>query len=132
MINANLISCSKCKGRVPLNDLRADKTGKGWVCISCYSLQHPDLNIRKPTTQQQNIYVQKVQTSETFMNKPHTVEKPMVLERKQSIMAEILKKYNYQCNACKYKFSRNQEYNGMCPFCGKKNTLEDLNVDLEI
>ena len=132
----SLISCSKCKGRVPLNDLRADRTGQGWVCISCYSLQHPSLNIKKPMRQQnfQVANVEKIQSAQTFMNKPQTVEKPMVLENKPklSIMNEILKKYNYQCNACKYKFSRNYEYRGMCPFCGKTGSLEDLNMDLEI
>ncbi len=141
MINYNLkdslISCSKCKGRVPLNDLRADKTGKGWVCISCYSIQHPSLNIKKPTvSQQQNTQtnVQRTQAVQSFMNKPQTVEKPMILDNRQkpSIMSEILKKYNYQCVGCKYRFSRNYEYKGMCPFCGKQGSLENLNMDLEI
>ncbi len=127
MMNTNLIACSKCKGRVPLNDLRADKTGRGWVCISCYFLQHPSLNIRKPTMLQQvqsNVQVQSMQKVQPAQNTNRQIKDP--------IMKEILKKYNYQCLACKYKFSRNYEYMGMCPFCGKSNTLEDLNADLEI
>ena len=126
MANENLISCSKCKGRVPLNDLRADRGGKSWICLSCYSIQHP--NLRTPTM---NFNSQK-QNSQQTMQKP-VVEKTQLIEKpKPSVMSQILKKYNYQCNGCKYKFSRNQEYNGLCPFCGKENTLENLNMDLEI
>src|SRR3989344_8867727 len=125
MININLIACAKCKGRDPLNDLRADKTGKGWVCISCYSLQHPNLNIRRPAMEQQaSVQVQGIQKVQAIQNSEKQIKDP--------IMREILKKYNYQCSACKYKFSRNYEYKGMCPFCGKSNTLDDLNTDLEI
>lgn len=124
MLNTNLIACSKCKGRVPLNDLRADKTGKGWVCVSCYSMQHPSLNTNK-NVQQQNI---QNNTIEIQRKQPQT----SAIVKEKSIMSEILKKFNYQCGVCKYKFSRNFEYKGVCPFCGKLNTLENLNMDLEI
>lgn len=132
----SLISCSKCKGRVPLNDLRADKTGKGWVCISCYSMQHPSLNIKRPDSQipKQQGMVVNVQKVQQFINRPQVSEKAVVIENKPRdlIMREILKKYNYQCSACKYRFSRNYEYKGVCPFCGKHGCLENLNMDLEI
>src|SRR3990167_490070 len=88
MININLIACSKCKGKVPLNDLRADKTGKGWVCISCYFLQHPNLNIKKQTMQQQvSVQVRNVQK---IQSATQNSEKQM----KDPIMREILKRYN--------------------------------------
>jgi len=123
MANDNLISCSKCKGRVPLNDLRADKGGKSWICLSCYSVQHP--NLREPSMP--------LNSQKQFMQKS-VQEKPRAATEnpKPSVMSQILKKYNYQCSGCKYKFSRNVEYNGLCPFCGKSNTLENLNMDLEL
>ena len=99
-----MISCSKCKGRVPLNDLKADKEGKNWVCTSCYALQHPALR----SIQKQGF------------------EKPV---SNIAFKSETLgKKFKYHCNACKYNFSRNAEYKGSCPYCDKINTIEKVEL----
>lgn len=95
----NLISCSKCKTRVPLNDLRADKEGKKWICTSCYSLQHPILNQQKGKLEY-----------EKPINTPRNIDSN--------------KKFRYQCTGCKYIFSRNTEYLGICPYCSKSGTIE--------
>ena len=93
----SLISCAKCKNKVPLNDLKADKDGKIWICTTCYSLQHPD--------KQKSKLVQ-----ERDFNYPR--------------LEESSKKFKYRCAACKFTFSRNTEFRGMCPYCNKPCTIE--------
>ena len=39
----SLVTCKNCKSKVPMEDLRADKTGSGWICLSCYENQHPEI-----------------------------------------------------------------------------------------
>ena len=95
-IKENLISCSKCKSRVPLNDLKADKEGKKWICTSCYGMQHP--------------VAQKA--AEKSFNTPR--------------MENLDKKFRYQCTACKYLFTRNSEFRGLCPYCSKEGTIQNL------
>ena len=99
MINSkeSLIACSKCKLKVPLNDLKADKEGKKWVCTACYSLQHP-LNLEKSRIPERNFNNIKLEESN--------------------------KKFKYQRTACKYSFSRNNEFKGVCPYCSKLGSIE--------
>ncbi len=92
----SLIACSKCSTRVPLNDLKADKEGRKWVCTSCYSLQHPmHQKLRQPEKEFNNFKVESQN-----------------------------KKFKYQCASCKYSFTRNKEFQGMCPYCSKLGTVE--------
>jgi len=44
------VTCKSCRNKVPMPDLRADKTGSGWVCVKCYEHQHPDI-YNKPQEQ---------------------------------------------------------------------------------
>lgn len=92
----NLISCAKCKSRVPLNDLKSDKEGKIWICTNCYSTQHQNLNS------------QRIVAEKTISQK---IEDPT-------------KKFRYKCTACKFGFSRNNEFKGVCPYCSKLGTVE--------
>ena len=73
---------------MPLNDLRADKAGKTWICISCYSLQHPSLDIKRTDVQaprQQNIHVVNVQkTQQVFyreLTPQHHLSKVHILQK---------------------------------------------------
>ena len=99
-----MLACSKCKGKVPLNDLRADKDGKSWVCSSCYSIQHPKLRNENISQEKK---VNKIQFSSD-------------------------KKFKYQCEICKFKFARNSEYKGLCPYCSKEGSLQIINEDFEL
>lgn len=102
MINPkeSLISCSKCKSRVPLNDLKADKEGKKWICTSCYSVQHP--NMPKTARTERDFTTPKLENSD--------------------------RKFRYQCTGCKYIFTRNFEFKGMCPYCSKEDTVVTLKI----
>ena len=35
-----MVTCTKCNGKVTVKDMRADSSGKGWVCFGCYNRQH--------------------------------------------------------------------------------------------
>ena len=52
------------------------------------------------------------------------IQKPEPISKIKS--EDIDKKYKYQCSACKYKFSRNNEFRGMCPYCSKLGTVEKI------
>jgi|SRR3989344_7537053 len=93
----NLIACSKCKLKVPLNDLKSDKEGKRWICTACYSLQHPN-NMPKSKIPERDFTDTRLEDSN--------------------------KKFRYQCSACKYSFSRNNEFRGVCPYCSKLDSIE--------
>jgi len=101
-IKESLISCAKCKGKVALNDLKADKEGKAWICTSCYSIQHPNIKIAQ--------------------NPLSNIKKEIQI--KDIKLEDNNKKFTYLCNACKFKFSRNTEFRGMCPYCGKIGSVE--------
>jgi len=35
------IICKSCQKKVNVGDIRADKSGSGWICVNCYKTQHP-------------------------------------------------------------------------------------------
>ena len=93
------LKCKTCGNRVSMSDLKADKSGSGWICLGCYKNQHP------------NIY------------KPEKISKIRTVP-----LLPKLQKVKYHCAECGYKFykeistadlvkSQNQKYSGKCPYC---------------
>lgn len=95
-MEATLI-CKSCNNRVPLSDLKADKTGLGWICLKCYQSQHP------------NIYKQ---------------QKEKLLSRTEQITSK-LQRIKYYCSECSYKFQKEGKYTGKCPYCNLYTIKED-------
>ena len=94
------LMCKSCQKRVPLSDIRADKSGSGWVCISCYQHQHPE------------IY------------KPSSPIKPSL----KPLPPKPLK-MKYYCSECGYKFTREANYKGKCPYCNLYSVKEERDAE---
>ena len=104
--------CKSCNKRVAIGDLKADKSGSGWICPNCYKGQHPE--IYKP-------------------QKPSpiaTVSKPRSAEQAQMPKPQKVK---YYCTDCGYKFYKEivkgQRYTGKCPYCSTYSVREEKDAD---
>ncbi len=105
-------TCPKCKERISAKDLRADKNGSGWICVTCYNNQHKKpIRTSMPTTK---VFTE----NDTFVQPPtrKTIQRQTNLER------EI----KYYCTSCKYKFSKKFEYIGRCPYCDKPAVRKEV------
>ncbi len=114
MVMDETIKCKTCGNRVSIADLKADKSGSGWICFSCYKNQHP--NIYKPEK------VSKIKT---------VPMQPMQLK---------LQRIKFHCGECGYKFykemsttdfakSQNQKYSGKCPYCNLYSVRPEKDAD---
>lgn len=108
--------CKSCNKRVSIGDLKADKSGSGWICLECYKGQHPQ--IYKPE------------------KPPMSPMKPK-LEQVQPIIAKP-QKIKYYCSECGYKFykeesninlGKNQKYPGKCPYCNLYSVRPEKDAD---
>ena len=103
--------CKTCNKRVSIGDLKADKSGSGWICLDCYKGQHP------------------------LIYKP---QKPQKL-RSEPIQPISTKpqKVRYHCSECGYKFykeegvslGKNQKYPGRCPYCNLYSVRQEKDAD---
>ena len=108
------IGCQDCKREVPFKDLRANKTGKGWICLECYAKQH---HKKTPETSM----------SERLERLKDPPLKPKIAD------APPKGKMQLKCFSCAYKFEAPVgAMSKMCPFCGKKETLERVKSAHEI
>ncbi|MAG45827.1 MAG: hypothetical protein CMH63_03595 [Nanoarchaeota archaeon] len=109
------LMCKSCKNPVALSDLKADKSGSGWVCMDCYKHQHPE--------------VYKLEGAETPKEKTRIEELPVKLTK-------------YHCSECGYKFKKEPNYKDKCPYCNLysvkeekdantllKDSIKDLGID---
>ena len=85
---ADLI-CKSCQKKINVGDIRADKSGSGWICLVCYKTQHP------------NVYGNPEK-------KEASIKQPAKLQRSK-----------YYCADCGYKFSKEINYQGKCPYCNR-------------
>ena len=99
------LKCKSCNNRVSISDLKADKSGSGWVCLDCYKSQHPE--IYKP-------------------------QKPLKLKPEQPIQ-QRLQKVKYYCTECGYKFYKeiikDKKYTGKCPYCSTYSVRQEKDAD---
>jgi len=91
--------CKTCQKKVPLTDIRSDKSGVGWICIVCYENQHP--NVYK------NI-------------KPGEARTPL---------PKKIQKVRYYCSECGYKFDREIDFRGKCPYCNLYAVKEEKDAE---
>jgi DNA-directed RNA polymerase subunit RPC12/RpoP len=92
--------CISCKNSVALSDLKADKSGSGWVCLDCYKHQHPE------------VY------------KPENVEAV-----KETKLDEPPKFVKFYCSECGYKFKKEPDFHGKCPYCNLYSIKEEKDAD---
>lgn len=109
------LKCKSCGNRVPIADLRADKSGSGWICMNCYKNQHPE------------IY------------KPQKISK-MKTGSLQAVQQPRLHRVKYYCTECGYKFdkevsnvdlvkSQSQRYQGKCPYCNLYSVRQEKDAE---
>ncbi len=97
------IMCKSCNKRVSIGDLKADKSGSGWVCLNCYKSQHPQ--IYKP-------------------QKPSLKLKPEPPKVKSQ-------KIKYYCTDCGYKFYKDSstKHTGKCPYCNTYSIRQEKDAE---
>jgi len=93
------IICKSCQKKVNVGDIRADKSGSGWICVNCYKTQHPKVygNIDK-----------KGSTIKTLI-KPQRMK--------------------YYCRDCGYKFANVMGFKGRCPYCNRYAVREERDAE---
>ena len=110
--------CKSCNKRVTMGDLKADKSGSGWICLNCYKGQHPE--IYKPQKPSQ---ISPAQT-QIMASKPRQGQAPM---------QQKPQKVKLYCTDCGYKFYKEtvkgQKYAGKCPYCSTYSIREEKDAD---
>lgn len=114
------VTCPKCSASTHVKDLRADKTGRGWLCINCYNRQHNKSTLRDEPLPKLRA------TTQIKENRPLT-------NATELINREIRKIASYKCAACSYKFETAQTaLNKQCPYCGRYGNIEKVKSAEEI
>ncbi|MBI2508118.1 hypothetical protein HYV89_04140 [Candidatus Woesearchaeota archaeon] len=107
--------CKSCNKRVTIGDLKADKSGSGWVCLNCYKGQHPD--VFKP---QRPVSVM-AQTTQKLRQQPEQAQ----VQRPQKV--------KLYCVDCGYKFYKElfkgQKYDRKCPYCSTYSVREEKDAE---
>ncbi len=98
-----LITCKSCKKRYPMRELRYDKKGEDLVCKECFSSSKNTGDI-----------VQDIKKID-----------PAKLEPTGPRSRDALAMVKYYCIACRFKFTRKQEFHfENCPSCGKLGAIK--------
>lgn len=117
------VVCKSCNQRVSIGDLKADKSGSGWICMECYKGQHPEIYpTQKPAVPQFKPRLEQTQA-----------QHPAQLSIQPKPM-----KIKYYCSECGYKFykeesgialSKSQKYPGKCPYCNLYSVRPEKDAD---
>ena len=114
------VTCQKCSASTHVKDLRADKSGRGWLCINCYNRQHNKVSLRDEP-------LPKIKTITPIKEERVVTNDPNLLSR------EIKKIGSYKCTACGYKFETSQgALNKQCPYCSRYGNIEKVKTAEEI
>ena len=108
-----LITCTKCKKRTPMSQMRYSPNGEDLVCQSCTK---PGMVGPKD--------------SSTTMTKgmPSTMSPQLRTPPASSSPASSSsppKNVHYQCTSCGYKFSRASRNEMVCPYCSRKSLRKE-------
>lgn len=104
------VSCIICNKVIPVDQMRADKSARGWICPGCYDKQNYKKSLK-------SIY----KDYRTLGLTQKGIEKK----------SEEQKKQNYRCALCKF-VSKQTSANAPCPNCGKKDVLIRIQSTSEI
>ncbi len=103
--------CKSCNKRVAIGDLKADKSGIGWICLNCYQGQHPDIF--------------KQQKPSIMPSRPKIEQAPAQMQKPQKV--------KYYCSDCGYKFYKEmpigRRYTGKCPYCSTYSIREEKDAN---
>ncbi len=94
-METSTIICSQCKAKVPVNTVKANKTGTDWICIECYNKEH--------------------KIKEEPQKSKWQIKEDIKEDKKER---------NYYCTKCTYSFTRKGIFYGKCPYCGRENTVK--------
>lgn len=99
-----MITCKKCKVKVPIKVMKYDMTGSELICFDCYERQVKGFKGK----------MSNFNSVEQALVRPSEVRKK---ETKDTV--------KYYCTACKFRFSRGKEFGfpKNCPYCSK-NAVE--------
>lgn len=94
MSESNLpVVCRSCGRTVTMSQINFDDETKQYICSACFNAKK-----NKSSVSKENIDAEKINTG------------------------KFGKKINYQCDKCKYKFSKPVDKKPReCPYCGNKN-----------
>lgn len=116
MEDETYLICSRCRKKAPINEVRADKTGRDWICLECYDFQHPEKETSEQLISGADVSTIQETAKAEFLNR--------VERREEQLKIGEAKKYI--CISCKYKFIRRPDFIGKgCPFCGKITTIRE-------
>ncbi|MBI2499582.1 hypothetical protein HYV88_05050 [Candidatus Woesearchaeota archaeon] len=119
------VTCVLCNKSVSIDNMRADKSAKGWICPNCYEKQHYKKPLKSITKDFRNVGME----YKTILDQQNMV-KPKINIKQE-------KKEKYRCALCKF-VSKQTSAAALCPNCGKSDILvriqntEELLKELEI
>jgi hypothetical protein len=95
------LTCSSCRKRSPLNEMKYSKDGSGLICGGCHDKQtNGGISLR-----------------------------PSAQEVKVPVNTTPRKKVEYTCKNCRFKYARAIDFRAqsrLCPNCGKCNVVYNL------
>ncbi len=102
------IPCMNCSKKVPMGDLRAHTSGKGWICIQCYNRQHGRPEI-----------IEELQKPQRTFGKTYS----SAVEKREETRSGV--SLRYKCLRCKYEFL-NKFLPQRCPYCAQAGSIEKV------
>ncbi|MEK6953077.1 MAG: hypothetical protein AABX29_08750 [Nanoarchaeota archaeon] len=119
------VTCILCNKSVSIDNIRADKSAKGWICPNCYEKQHYKKPLKSIVKDFRKVGIE----YKEILNPQNKVESKIITRREE--------KEKYRCALCKF-VSKQSSSTALCPNCGKTDILvriqstEELLKELEI
>lgn len=140
-----LITCTKCKKRSPLSQVRYSPNGEDLVCQACARpgvsgggqsqvLSNPTVAALRgmgdmSTTGMANIGLRTPASSQPQLRSPPpsallSSSRPTASPAGSSASKSI----RYQCLSCNYKFTRTSKNENTCPYCNRKTLRKEFQL----
>lgn len=104
------MECERCKKDFPASKLRVDIKGQRLLCEDCFNF------VRTGTLVPEKI---KEEAKKDFLE----VRRKLALTTQERLEKLGVKKEEFQCKSCNYRFFRSKGYAGICPYCGENKVV---------
>jgi|GEM_PF-4648012 len=124
-----LITCSKCKKRTPMSQMRYSPDGEDLMCQACFSSMTGGAKPVASTASGAGSRASRPSSVGSSSYGSSFSSRPAVAS---TSLSSASKPVRYQCISCNYKFSRASKSEIACPYCNRKTLRKEFQLTSDV
>lgn len=127
-----LITCTTCKKRTPMSQMRYSPDGEDLMCQACFSSMTGGAKPAASTVSNAGRMASRSSSVSSVGSSSYGSSFSSRPAAASTSLSSASKPVRYQCMSCNYKFSRASKNEAACPYCNRKTLRKEFQLTSDV